>query len=1125
VFMLMFASLQMAQAQVTTASMAGRVTDGRESLPGVNVRVTHIPTGSVSGTSTNLDGRFFIQGMRPGGPYRVEISMLGFGNYVREDVYLQLGQTFVLDANLREGALALEGVEIVTERGSRFTTQRTGPSTNVSSREIGLLPSMNRSITDLLRLSPYAGAGMGIAGSDGRMSNFTVDGANMNNTFGLQGGNLPGHGNPISIDAIEEVQIVVAPFDVRQTNFIGGGVNAITRSGTNQFRGTAYIFHRNQDLRGNRIGEHDLGDRPAASTTSYGFSVGGAFIPNRLFFFANVEYENEPGSIFPRGAGWGGIFRLADYEGETGPGINSRTSRENLQAVRDHLRERWGYETGGFEPGDFAGGDNALRTLFRMDWNINDRNRLTARYNFTRSMSYIGMNNASMTPVQGVIPSLGNNAVGRLSPVSWTFANSGVYAETSTLQTVALELNSRLNDRMSNQFIATFTSNDFYRTTGSDPFPSIEILGGDIDPSDRQYYIFAGFEPFSWQNGVDQTNFSLINNFTWQLDRHRITAGISYEYMFGDNSFLPMGRGVWRFASVSDFLNDAAPVGFGFSTPPNNALRPNIASTIGQLGIYAQTEWQATQRLQLTLGIRADHVHHLQEVMANNAILPLDFGGRTINTGEWPASRFNFSPRAGFVWDAAGDRSVIVRGGTGIFTGRVPLLFFGYLPGGSGMTRIEHAWAAPGFANSAHTITNDEEMLARLAGQLGRPLEEIIELMGINTNLTPEDGRFQNISGVDPNFRMPQVWKSALGVDYEIPTNFPFNVSVEGTFSNFINDIKIDNWSLRTRESDTWERWDGPDNRIRYPTIASGNRIYAGVPNEALMLVNTNKGYGYTFNVTLRAEPIRNLNLMMAFTRTELREVSGMPGSAAQATWNNVVSVNGPNLADVSRSSFTFPSQLIGFASWTTPTYLNRGFFSTSTTFGLFYRGRSATSTSFTFMQDFNGDGIARDLIWIPNTVDCLRFYNDDHRDAFWSFVNNDRYLSRNKGRHAESYAARAPWVHSFDFRLVQDLNFRAGNRTHRLQLNFDIFNVNNLFNSEWGIGYMLNPALNPVAAGAGAAVLQFLPGDQDGSNVPVFRMREDTSTASGFVEETFQRNLTSWAQLWRMQVGLRYTF
>jgi len=452
------------------------------------------------------------------------------------------------------------------------------------------------------------------------------------------------------------------------------------------------------------------------------------------------------------------------------------------------------------------------------------------------------------------------------------------------------------------------------------------------------------------------------------------------------------------------------------------------------------------------------------------------------------------------------------------------LLFFGYAPGSSGLTRIERAWAAPGHANVNHVITDDLDVLNQLAGQLGRPLEEIIAMLGINTHVTPADGPFQNVAGVDPNFRMPQVWKSALGIDYEIPTNFPLSVTVEGTFSNFINDIKIENWSQRTRESDQWERFAGPDNRLRFPTVASGNLRYAGVPAEALMLVNTSEGWGYTFNVTLRAEPVRNLNLMAAFTRTEMREVSGMPGSQVGATWSNVTAIDGPNLAEASRSSFVFPSQLIGFASWTTPAYANSSFFSMNTTFGLFYRGRSTTSTSFVFTNDLNGDGIPRDLIWIPETRDCLRFTSEEDRDAFWNFVQNNRYLSRNKGSYAQPYAARAPWVHTFDFRLVQDFNFRTANRTHRLQLNIDIFNVGNMLNSEWGIGYMLNPAISSTG---GAGVLTVAPqGTWADPNTPEFSMRRYSAAAGGdFVTETFQRNLTSFAQLWRMQVGLRYTF
>jgi len=1124
-------SFGMMQAQVTTASMSGRVTDGRESLPGVNIRVTHVPTGTISGTATNVDGRFFIQGMRPGGPYRVEITFLGFADYVREDIYLQLGQTFVLDANLREGALALEGVEIVAERGSRFTTERTGPSTNVTSREIGMLPVMNRSIQDLLRLSPYAGSGMSIGGSDGRSTNFTLDGANMNDNFGLSGGMLPGGGNPVSLDAIEEVQITIAPFDVRQTNFIGGGVNAVTRSGTNQFRGTAYIFHRNENMHGSRIGDIEFRNTDGfdpGSTTIYGASVGGAIIPNRLFFFGNFEYEDSPGNLFPIH----GASRPANFIGEGGRGTGiSRAYVGHLQQVSDHLRREYGYETGGFMPSDFPGGHQAMRALFRLDWNITDRHRLTARYNFSSRDSWIRMNDGSIFAPNQTVAGGPTAYRGRTSEYSWSFANS-TYSQAPRFHTGAIELNSRFTDRMSNQFIATFSSNNNNRGSLSDPFPTIEILDGHLhpggvppSPAQMRYYIAGGYEPFSWHNGVDQRTFSIINNFTYVTGRHRIMAGVSYEQTFADNSFLPHGRGTWRFASMEDFFNRAAPVGISISTPTNGATRPNIASEVGQFGIYAQTEWQATNNLQLTLGIRADNVLHLHEVMTNQAIYEIEFGYnvsgnpesgvRRINTGQWPANSWTVSPRAGFVWDVNNDRSLIVRGGTGLFMGRMPMLFLANMAGGSGLTRIDRGFARTGFTTNAAQGVIGDSVLGQLAGvRLDTPFEEILALLGINPNVTPETGSVGPTVGIDPNFKMPQVWKTSLGFDYEIPTRFPFSATVEGTFTRLINDIMMEDWGMRTRESDTWARFEGPDDRIIYPA----DRRYPGAPTSAVVLVNTNQGYGFTFNVTLRAEPIRNFNLMLAYTRTEMREISDMPGNQALQTWQNITSVNGPNLAEASRSAFVIPSQLVGFASWTTPTYLNRGFFNTSTTFGLFYRGRSLTNASFVFTNDFTGVGLNRDLIWIPETRDCLRFVSDADRDAFWNFVNRDPYLRRNKGSYAEPFAARAPWTHIFDFRITQDLNFRAGNRTHRLQLYFDIFNVGNLLNSEWGLTYRTTPA------GAGILTFEGMYTQEDGTVTrrPVFSMRRDGN--GNFVRETFERNI-DWSQLWRMQIGLRYRF
>ncbi len=442
----------LASGQVTTASMGGKVTDSQgESVTGAMVSAVHQPSGTTYVGVTNQDGRYTIQGMRTGGPYRVDISYLGAETMAYTDITLQLGSMYVLDSQMGDMTTELETV-IVTAVGSRFANEKTGPSTNISNTQMNLMPSINRSIEDMARLSPYAN-GMSFAGGDGRSSNFTVDGANFNNNFGLNDG-LPGGGNPISLDAIEEVQVVIAPFDVRQTNFIGGGINAITKSGTNTFKGSAYAYFRNQDMRGNKIDGKELSDRIKDSRTVYGATLGGPIIKNKLFFFGNVEYEKTPGQA---------VRWRASKDGVSDNQTISRTTEDDLQAVKDHLMEKYGYDTGSYT--DFPADESNLKYLLRLDWNINQNHKFSIRYNHTKNTAW----NAPNATSNDSNPRSPNNA-GRVSSYSMSYANS-MYSTDNKVSSVAGELNSRFGSKFSNQLLVTYSNIADERGSTSSPFP------------------------------------------------------------------------------------------------------------------------------------------------------------------------------------------------------------------------------------------------------------------------------------------------------------------------------------------------------------------------------------------------------------------------------------------------------------------------------------------------------------------------------------------------------------------------------------------------------------------------------------------------------------------------------
>ena len=527
-------------AQLTTSSLNGLVADASgEPVIGAAVIATHTESGTSYATVTNNEGRYYINGMRAGGPYKVEVSCLGYRTVAFTDVTLQLAESLSLNAKLEDDAQMLSEAIVISNATSKFAAEKTGAATNISNRQIADLPTVSRSITDVTRLSPYGGNGMSFAGADGRTANFTVDGANFNNNFGLNDG-LPGGGSPISIDAIEEMQVVISPYDVRQTNFIGGGVNAITKSGTNTFKGSAYIYHRNENMRGDTVeGETVAGARDKDRNTTYGFTLGGPIVKNKLFFFANFEYSKIP-TVANR---WRGS---TDGVGNADANI-SRTTLEDLEKVSKFLKDKYGYETGSWT--DFPANESNMKVLARLDWNINDKNHLALRYNYTLNKAWSSPNSSSMDGGT-------RSAYGRTSLYGMSYANS-MYSIDNVVHSLSLDLNSRISDNLSNQFLATLSLLNDVRGTDSSDFPFIDIRND--DGSAPMPYISAGYELFTWNNAVHNTHIGIKDDITWYGGKHKVTAGINYEYQMADNSYMRNGTGYYRYLSLDDFLNERAP--------------------------------------------------------------------------------------------------------------------------------------------------------------------------------------------------------------------------------------------------------------------------------------------------------------------------------------------------------------------------------------------------------------------------------------------------------------------------------------------------------------------------------------------------------------------------------------
>ena len=1096
-----------AMAQITTSSMAGKVTlddENGEEVIGATVVAVHEPSGTRYTAVTNTTGRFSINGMRTGGPYEVTVSYIGFQPKTLKGITLQLAETYNLSVWLSEDANELAEV-VISGKASKFAGEKTGASTNITSAQITALPTVSRSITDVTRLSPYGGNGMSFAGADGRTANFTIDGANFNNNFGLSD-KLPGGGNPVSLDAIEELQVVISPYDVRQTNFIGGGVNAITKSGTNTFKGSAYIYHRNENLRGDVVDKVTLPTaREKDRQTTYGFSLGGPIIPNKVFFFVNGEMIKTPTISSPWRGSTNGVADVAQNI--------SRTKLSDLETISNFVANRYGYDTGSWT--SFPADESNYKILARLDWNITDKHHLALRYNYTKNTIWNAPNATSMdggTRMSGA----------RMSQYSMSYANA-MYSMDNLVHSFSIDLNSRLTDNLSNQFLATLSKLDDIRGTDSSEFPFIDILDGG-----ENNYIALGYELFTWNNAVHNTIWNIKDDLTYYMGTHKIMAGITFEHQMADNQYMRNGTGYYRYNSMEDFMNDAAPEIVCLTYGYDGESKPAARVQFNRPGAYIQDDWNVNDKFKLTYGLRIDGLFfNNDDLMRNQAIYDLDYDGRHIDTGQWPGNSITFSPRIGFTYDVFGNKSLKIRGGSGLFSGRLPLVFFTNMPTNGGLVQYQaqlngktKVWdaksnaAVKGFENYSGAYTTDasgnrfidmNQFAGGLVTENGQAsiaaLQNKLFSMGYPNHVTPEMGTVpSSISAVDPDFKMPQVWKTSLAIDYQLPVSFPFSVTVEGIFNKKLHDNCISDWAIPNVGG--FSRFNGADNRPIYP---AGFRT----GTKAFVLENTSKGYGWSANVTLIAQPFEWLNLMAAYTHTVSKEVTGMPGSAAESAFTYVPTVEGPNNIKLHNSQYVTPDRIVANATINDKSGNHYSF--------IYETWRGGYNYSYMMVNDMNSDGYNYDALYIPTDAQVangeFRFVSQNDAQRFMDYVHNDSYLKNHQGEYAEPYSVYNPWVHRIDFSYKHDFKVNVGKTSHKLQLSMDIKNVLNLFNSSWGVSKTLNSEI-----GSEARILKYEGVDADG--YATF----STPAAISASTETWAPNHAV-GQCWYASVGIRYIF
>jgi outer membrane receptor protein involved in Fe transport len=1087
-------------AQVTTSSITGFVkSDSGEPLEGATVTAVHVPSGTKYATLTKKDGNFTLPNTRIGGPYTVTVEYVGYQPSKLEGITLNLGEPYVADVTLSQKANVLTEVTIAASR--RPTVAKTGASTILNARQIADLPSLSRSVTDFTRLTPQAN-GNNFAGRDGRFNNLQVDGANLNNNFGLSTDLLPGGGaSPISIEAFDEISVNIAPYDVRQSGFTGAGLNILTKSGTNTFHGSAYGYYRDQSFNGTRAGKVDV-TAPTQKNKVYGATLGGPIIKNKLFFFLNAEWEN---SAVPNS-------NVFVPKGSSASGTASAAPKDSLDKFRDVLKSKYGYDAGVYDNRpNFVTKNRKL--LGKINWNISEKHKLVLKYSDFKGSDNSPLNGSSVPnsgvggfiitdPTTGVASSsqsrLPNN---RNSDQSIGFSNSD-YGTNHVVQSGTLELNSNFSSRISNQLLLAYTHVNDTRFSPGGIFPTIEIFNADGTVSGvtkGRNYMSAGTDPFTRNNEVINNIATLTDNFTYFAGKHTLTFGGTYEYQKVGNAFMGGSESYYIYNTLNDFVTDAPPAFFSYtySLVPGQPKVFSADLKLGQLGIYAQDELNLNPNFKLTFGIRGDVPTYLQQPIENPAITALAFPDEDGNmqhysTGKWPKATVLLSPRVGFRWKVPNEKGLVLRGGTGVFTGKIPFVFLTNMPSNSGV-----------YQNGAVLRTPDQ-----LAGITFNPNPDAYLSKFPTTVTTKAPGSFVLI---DPNFKFPQVFRTNLGIDKQLGNGFAATVDI--LYTKDMNAVKMRNANLIAPTATL----KGEDNRPYYPSTQTGAAKFVNPSvGSVIVLENTKKGYSFASTAQISKSFSNGFFGSLAYTYTLATEVSSNPGSQATSAWQSIINRGTPNDIELYNSAYSIPHRIIGNVSYRFE-YASH----LATTVSLYYEGANQTRYSYIVGGDLNNDGNnASDLMFIyakGSDVPFVPFLNKDgsvkytvaqQQAAYDEFVSNSPYLSKHKGQYAERNSALTPWYNRIDARIMEDFYIKSGNTKHTLQFIVDIVNLPNLLSRNWGIRdlYTINNPLTFKGVSSGA---------------PTYTLAEYNGTLA---TDPFVKVKSS-STTWGMQLGLRYNF
>ena len=1055
---------------VTSGGIDGVVTNAAASpLVGASVTAVHVPSGTTYRTVTRAGGVFTIGGMRVGGPYTVTISLLGHQPGTTEELNVVLGQSSRLSFILTESAIELETLTVTADQDQVLNSDRTGAATTIPRAEVVALPTVKRSVRDLTRIDPRSDGNYSFGGRNWLFNNITLDGSYFNNSFGLDDPAPGGQTGvePVPFDAVEQVTVQIAPFDVRQSGFTGASINTVTRSGTNRWKVSGFAFYRNQSLLGNKVSGQEVIANPDLSVGQYGFSVGGPIIEDKLFFFFSGELtqRDDPGSDFVPNQGGAVDF------GE------SRVEQSVLDQISDRMATEYNFDTGPYA--GFLHETNSNKALLKVDWNLNENHNFMFRYNRLDAERDL--------PPHPFVISIFDSGRGPNS-TSLPSQNSG-YQINNEINSYAFEWNARANEgKWANRFFASYNRFRDFRNAFSEPFPTIEI------GEDGVTYTTVGHEPFSIENNLDTDVLQLTNDFTLFTGRHSLTFGANYENFKFFNSFNLFRHGTFgfappgRFDTLQDFFDATDP-----ANPSQIQFRDFIGTgefkgekfDLGQLGIYVQDQFVISSTLTLSAGVRVDFPMYNTDPVDNpfsRGLTARNGEGESVvvDQSQLAGTQALWSPRIGFNWDVTGTRSTQLRGGTGIFTGRLPFVWVG------------NVFSNPSFnPNIYHPATNPGVTPVVTSGPRDGSGGE---------NFTLQQS-FDGIAAMDPDFKWPQMWTSNIAIDQRLPWDMVG--TFEFIYSKDINAIHMENMDIPAPVGTL------ADGRPNYDLQRNNG---ADPFSSTSIYVLSNNDEGRNYNITLQLRKAWESGLGLGLSYAYLDATNTLKSTEiASVLWSGQPTTGNPNLPIASPSEFGQRHRIVA-----TGTYNQRWSDLLRTSFGLFWEvaegnsfaGGGGNRYSHIYSGDVNGDGATNDMIYIPEGPGDINLADPAQWTALNAFIEQDPYLSQNRGKIAERFGLVNPWYTDLSLRILQDFIFGSGDTDNVLQVSIDFENMLNLFSSSWGVRQVANSAAtNPLACTT-------FPCTIDGAGRPELSFNG--------VQNTFVDDLSEFSR-WRIQFGIRY--